>query len=60
MCSYIHAIRGSVDSAPAIQARVANEFIKSKYHSAFIIVIDDVTYTPVRRGVRCKVAIGGS
>ena len=42
---YIHAIMCSVESAPAMQADVANEFIKSNCHSAFIIVIDDVTYT---------------
>ena len=56
---YIHAIRSSVDSATAIQADVANEFIKSKCHSAFITVIDNVTYTLAPPGNWLKVALEG-
>ena len=57
---YIYAIRCSLESAPAMQADVANEFIKSKCHSTFIIVIDDVTYTHGQPDNWIKVTIDGS
>ena len=57
---YIHVIRVLlVDAAPAMQFHVANEFIKSKCHSAFIIVIGGVTYIPALPCNWIKVALDG-